>query len=82
LGLNLSVYKNSAVDAILEINHTTIDKEQIAENLTELQELIYLDRPAIFLNSPDYISAYYKKLKIDDDQIYNSFSNALANIDQ
>jgi peptide/nickel transport system substrate-binding protein len=82
LGLNLSVYKNSEVDAILEINHTTSDKAQITKNLIELQELIYSDRPAIFLNSPDYISAYYKKLKIDDNQIYNSFSNSLANIDK
>lgn len=82
LGLNLSVYKNASVDAILEINHTTSNKEQIVKNLTELQELIYLDRPAIFLNSPDYISAYYKKLKMNDDQIYNSFSSALTNVDQ
>jgi len=82
LGLNLSVYKNVAVDAILEINHNTSDKEQIEKNLKELQELLFIDRPAIFLNNPNYISAYYKKLKIDDNQIYNSFPSSLTNIDK
>ncbi|HRZ29210.1 MAG TPA: hypothetical protein P5052_00005 [Candidatus Paceibacterota bacterium] len=70
------------MDAILEINHNTSDKEQIEKNLKELQELLFIDRPAIFLNNPNYISAYYKKLKIDDNQIYNSFPSSLTNIDK
>lgn len=82
LGLNLSVYKNTELDAILEINHTTNDLKQIEKNLFELQDILFVDRPAIFLNNPYYINACYKKIKIEDKQIYNSFSSSFTNIDK
>jgi ABC-type transport system substrate-binding protein len=82
LGLNLSIYKNKELDSILEINHTTSDKDQIVDNLTEIQTLLYKDRPAIFLNNPYYINGYYKKVNIENNQIYNSFSSSFTNIDK
>ncbi len=82
LGLNLSVYKNKELDSVLEINHTTSDKEQMKENLTEIQSLLHKDRPAIFLNNPYYINGYYKKVKLENNQIYNSFSSSFTNIDE
>jgi ABC-type transport system substrate-binding protein len=78
----LSVYKNTEIDAILEINHTTTDENQINKNLLEFQRVLNDDRPAIFLNNPYYINAYYKKLKIEDNQVYNSYSSSFANIDK
>lgn len=81
-GLNLSSYKNLALDSILELNHTTIDKDQINKNLTEIQDILFTDIPAIFLNNPYYINACYRKIKIEDNQIYNSFSSSLVNIDK
>ncbi len=81
-GLNLSVYKNSTVDSILEINHTTFDKKQLEKNLVDFQEILDKDIPAIFLNNPYYINAYYKKLKIEDNQIYNSYSSSFGNINE
>lgn len=82
LGLNLSVYKNQGVDSILEINHTTTDRKQIEKNLLEFQELLNKDRPAIFLNNPHYINAHNKRIKIEDYQIYNSFSSSFTNVDK
>jgi ABC-type transport system substrate-binding protein len=70
------------VDSILEINHTTFDKDQLTKNLIDFQEILSKDRPAIFLNNPYYINAYYRKLKIEDKQIYNSYSSSLTNISE
>ena len=81
-GLNLSAYKNLTVDSILEINHTTFDQEQLTKNLIDFQEILSKDRPAIFLNNPYYINAYSRKLKIEDKQIYNSYSSSLTNISE
>ncbi len=81
-GLNLSVYKNSTVDSILEINHTTFEKDQLQKNLGDFQEILKKDMPAIFLNNPYYINAYYKKVKIEDKQVYNSYSSSLGNINE
>jgi len=80
--LNLSTYKNFTVDSILEINHTTFDKQQLEKNLIDFQNILKKDMPAIFLNNPYYINAYYKKLKIEDKQVYNSYSSSLTNINE
>jgi ABC-type transport system substrate-binding protein len=78
----LSTYKNLTVDSILEINHTTFDKQQLEKNLIDFQDILNTDMPAIFLNNPYYINAYYKKLKVEDKQVYNSYSSSLTNINE
>ncbi len=62
-GLNLSLYSNKAVDALLDKlgkNPTQQDRESI---LAQLQGLITQDYPAIFLYSPNYVLVAENDLK-------------------
>lgn len=52
-GLNLSMYENKAVDAILS-ELQKAEKPDITQ-LTKLQELIHKDAPAAFLMNPNYL---------------------------
>lgn len=62
-GLNLSLYSNKAVDALLDKlgqNPTQQDRES---TLAQLQGLITQDYPAIFLYSPNYVLVAENDLK-------------------
>jgi peptide/nickel transport system substrate-binding protein len=54
-GLNLSLYNNKKVDALLESIRKNFDKKSRKEDLSRLQKLITSDKPAIFLYSPTYL---------------------------
>lgn len=61
-GLNISMYVNAKVDALLEkIKKESNDETQV-QNLTALDKELTADKPAIFLFEPEYISAYSRKL--------------------
>lgn len=54
-GLNLSLYENKKVDALLESIRKNPDAEQRAKSLSDMQKLIAADMPALFLYSPTYL---------------------------
>ena len=61
-GLNLAIYSNKKVDNLLESIRKDFNLESRKTNLSKLQQLIYEDKPAIFLFSPNYIYAAPKNL--------------------
>ena len=61
-GLNLAIYSNKKVDGLLESIRKDFNPESRKTNLSKLQQLIYEDKPAIFLFSPNYIYAAPKNL--------------------
>ncbi len=55
-GLNFIAYKNTEVDALLlEARKIANDQEKRIEKYHKIQELILVDKPAIFLFSPQYL---------------------------
>lgn len=61
-GLNLAIYSNKKVDNLLEAIRKDFNPESRKTNLSKLQQLIYDDKPAIFLFSPNYLYAAPKIL--------------------
>jgi len=70
--LNLSRYSNQALDNLLENNRNIDSKDKLTNNLIKIQTELDKTNPAIFINNPFYLNAFYKKLKITGDQSYNS----------
>jgi peptide/nickel transport system substrate-binding protein len=64
-GLNLSVYENKKVDALLESIRKDPNPESRRTNLAKLQSIILDESPAIFLFSPDYLYVKSKQLKTE-----------------
>ena len=62
-GLNLALYDNSKVDALLEEARKTIDQNVRAEKYQKFQELLIDDVPAIFLYSPHYLYVHNQSVK-------------------
>lgn len=54
-GLNLSLYENKKVDTLLESIRKNPDAGQRDKSLSDLQQLIAADMPALFLYSPTYL---------------------------
>lgn len=61
-GLNLAVYENKKVDALLEGIRKDPDPASRAANLRKLQSAILEDAPALFLYSPNYLYVSPKNL--------------------
>ncbi len=61
-GLNITMYVNSKVDALLEKIKKEEDPEKQKENLQTFESEIKKDKPAIFLFEPMYISASSKSI--------------------
>lgn len=62
-GLNLSLYSNREVDAIIESIRQTFDTPTRALKFQKLEGLIVRDAPAVFLYSPQYAYLTTKNLK-------------------
>ncbi|MBT7494184.1 MAG: hypothetical protein HN666_03000 [Candidatus Peribacter sp.] len=60
---NLSQYTSIAADGLLEVIRQTGDDKERNDALTELQETLKNDVPAIFLYSPYYAFAYHEEVK-------------------
>jgi len=70
-GLNLSMYKNTTVDSLLESARSTTDPAAIATAYTSFQEQILADRPAVFLYTPTYTYAQSAQVRgFDISQIF------------
>lgn len=61
-GLNLSLYGNKTVDALLESVRQDLDPAARQANLTKIQTIINDEKPAIFLYSPKYLYVTSKNL--------------------
>ncbi|OHB21528.1 MAG: hypothetical protein A2939_00380 [Parcubacteria group bacterium RIFCSPLOWO2_01_FULL_48_18] len=61
-GLNLSLFDNKEVDALLESSRQSLEKEKRIADLKSLQNIIQRELPAIFLFSPDYLYVASNKL--------------------
>jgi len=61
-GLNVAMYANSKVDALLSDIRSTASTTVAMTDYTKLDQLIRGDMPAIFLYSPDFIYAVPKTL--------------------
>lgn len=62
-GLNVALYTNSKVDAVLSDIRGTNDDSRRSDDYIALDRLITDDLPAIFLYSPDFIYVVPKNLK-------------------
>ena len=60
---NLSQYSSITADGLLEVIRETGDDKERQEALSELQETLKDDVPAIFLYSPYYAFAYHEEVK-------------------
>ncbi len=63
-GLNLSLYKNTRADGLMEKIRKTADETERAGLVEELQDIIKNDAPAIFLYTIPYTHVHIKKLQI------------------
>lgn len=75
-GLNLSQYSNVNADGFLESARTNTDEAVIASSLTQFQEQIAVDNPALFLytpNSPFYVRDYVDNIR-EMDFVGNTYS--------
>ncbi len=61
-GLNVAMYTNSKVDAVLTDIRTTASTTVMINDYKKLDQLIQADLPALFLYSPDFIYAVPKTL--------------------
>jgi peptide/nickel transport system substrate-binding protein len=62
-GLNLAMYSNPKVDALLEKIRQTQDSNLITQYFAKAQNMIANDNPAIFIYSPDYLYIANKNIQ-------------------
>jgi ABC-type transport system substrate-binding protein len=62
-GVNLAVYENKDVDALLEQARQTFDEGQRKEKLGQLQDILLQDAPAVFLYRPNFLYLTSGKIK-------------------
>lgn len=53
-GLNIALYANKTVDALLEDARSSTDPEQRAADLQKIEDIVAADYPAAFLYAPDF----------------------------
>lgn len=56
-GLNIALYTNKTVDALLESARGSADEETRAANLQKVEDIVAADYPAAFLYAPDFTYA-------------------------
>lgn len=56
-GLNIALYANKAVDALLENARASTDRETRAAALQKIENIVSADYPAAFIYAPDFIYA-------------------------
>ena len=81
-GLNLSLYDNKKVDALLESIRKNLDENSRKEQLSQLEKLISDDQPAIFLYSPAYLYVAPKDFGGFEEKTINMPSNRFQNVNQ
>ncbi len=61
-GLNIALYGNSTVDALLESSQKTLDENERSKKYLQIMDILKRDMPAIYIYSPEYIYALSKDL--------------------
>lgn len=62
-GLNLALYDNKHVDAVLETIRESLNENERIESMKKFQETLVEDIPAVFLYSPHYLYAVSNDVK-------------------
>ena len=62
-GLNIALYTNKSVDALLEDARTTTDPQTRAADLQKIENTVAGDYPAAFIYAPDFVYALPTDLK-------------------
>jgi len=81
-GLNLSLYDNKKVDALLESIRKNLDENSRKNQLSQLEKLISDDQPGIFLYSPTYLYVAPKDFGGFEEKIINTPSNRFQSVNQ
>ena len=81
-GLNLSLYDNKKVDALLESIRKNLDENSRNSQLSQLEKLISSDQPAIFLYSPTYLYVAPKDFGGFEEKTINMPSNRFQGVNQ
>jgi peptide/nickel transport system substrate-binding protein len=66
-GLNIAMYANSKVDALLENARTTSDESKRVQEYDQFNTLVEQDVPAVFLYSPEFI--YITPSKVQENNL-------------
>ena len=80
-GLNLSAYQNKNLDELLEKTKQTFDEEQRTNDLKTIQDILFEDKPALFLYNPFYLYILPQKIKGYNIQYANLPSEKFADIE-
>lgn len=56
-GLNIALYANKSVDALLEEARSTADQDVRAKDLQKIEDIVAADYPAAFVYAPDFMYA-------------------------
>ena len=62
-GLNITSYSNPAVDKLLDELRTETNQQTHNQELSQVNQLISADYPAVFIESPDFLYSVPKDLK-------------------
>jgi peptide/nickel transport system substrate-binding protein len=80
-GLNLSAYQNKDLDELLEKTRQTFDEEQRTNDLKIIQNILFEDKPALFLYNPFYLYILPQKVRGHNIQYANLPSEKFADIE-
>lgn len=81
-GLNLALYENRAVDALIESVRRNLNPAERERGLKTLQSLIAGDAPAVFLFSPDYFYVVKNKPNIEAPESVSFSDERLKNVNK
>ncbi|MCL5016172.1 MAG: ABC transporter substrate-binding protein [Patescibacteria group bacterium] len=80
-GQNLSLYKNSRVDSLLEDYRSNQSSSTRASDLSKASSIIAQDTPAIFLYSPEYVYVSSPDLQgFGDNKIINTSDDLFSDV--
>lgn len=81
-GLNIALYANKTVDALLEDARTTQDSKKRLSDLNAIEKNISSDYPAVFIYNPKFIYTVPNKLRGIALPIINTPSNRFAMVNK
>ena len=81
-GLNLSIFNDKTMDALLESVRQNFDDQSRNQDLGKIQKIIHDHKPAVFLFSPKYFYAASKNLGGFSATFITTPSNRFDNVNQ
>ncbi len=80
-GLNLSSYKNTNLNKLLEETRQILDQNQRLQNMQQIQTILHDDTPALFLYNPYYLILLPKRVQDINIQYANLPSEQFSQIE-